>query len=182
MKTYSTPTLRTHVHNAGHAFQLKRYIDAGGFFANADEATSPAGKKAAEAHASIECRRSVSMEEARKRERERGKLFGKWCVCCKTQLVDSVDSANSANSYCKFCRSDLQKTTYHLKKAFSLKRPESVCMLCRRVSKIIVLEHCHKTGHARGWVCNRCNATLGLVEKDVAAFQRYCLARFGQSV
>tara|TARA_B100000767_G_C19568357_1_gene452134 strand:- start:489 stop:641 length:153 start_codon:yes stop_codon:yes gene_type:complete len=48
------------------------------------------------------------------------------------------------------------------------------------VSKVIVIEHSHQTGKARGWVCNRCNATLGLVEKDVAAFQRYCLARFGK--
>ena len=176
MKRYSAPTLRTHVYNVSHAFQLKAYIDTGGFFAHADEAASPAGQKAAEAHASIESRRGIPIEEARKREAERGIVSGKWCVCCGTELVES-----NRDSYCKKCKLDLQRATYHLRKAFALKRPDSsVCMLCKRVSKVIVIEHSHRTGKARGWVCNRCNATLGLVEKDVAAFQRYCLARFGK--
>jgi hypothetical protein len=32
----------------------------------------------------------------------------------------------------------------------------------------IVFDHCHKTGKPRGWLCDRCNKTLGLV-KDSAS-------------
>ena len=183
MKKFTAPTLRTHVYNAGHALRLSGYIEGGGFFAGAEEASSPSGRKAAEAHSSIECRRGVPIEEARMREVERmGVVAGKWCFCCRTELVAS-SSSTTKESYCNLCKRDLQRTTYHLRRAFAAKRPDDgVCMLCNRVSKVIVLEHSHRTGRARGWVCNRCNATLGLVEKDVDAFRRYCLARFQQHI
>jgi len=30
-----------------------------------------------------------------------------------------------------------------------------------------VFDHCHDKGHFRGWICDRCNKTLGLVYDDI---------------
>ena len=37
------------------------------------------------------------------------------------------------------------------------------CELCKKQRKRIVFDHCHKTGKFRGWLCNGCNVTLGMV-------------------
>jgi Recombination endonuclease VII len=40
-------------------------------------------------------------------------------------------------------------------------RPE-ICDVCQRKCRI-VFDHCHKTGKFRGWLCNPCNQSLGLL-------------------
>lgn len=46
-------------------------------------------------------------------------------------------------------------------------RPE-VCEICSRVQQVgLAWDHCHKGGHFRGWICDRCNRTLGLVEDSI---------------
>jgi hypothetical protein len=35
-------------------------------------------------------------------------------------------------------------------------------------SRKIVFDHCHKDGHFRGWLCDRCNTVLGRVNDDVS--------------
>lgn len=45
-----------------------------------------------------------------------------------------------------------------------------VCDICEkpnsRRDEIIAFDHCHKHGHFRGWLCDRCNLALGQVEDD----------------
>ena len=43
------------------------------------------------------------------------------------------------------------------------KRPKK-CELCGSLSNRICFDHDHETGKFRGWICHRCNATLGFVE------------------
>jgi hypothetical protein len=40
----------------------------------------------------------------------------------------------------------------------------SVCDLCGEFNVRIVFDHDHKTGMFRGWLCDRCNKTLGHVK------------------
>jgi Recombination endonuclease VII len=40
------------------------------------------------------------------------------------------------------------------------------CEICQTDEFRIVFDHCHKEGHFRGWICDRCNRTLGLVRDD----------------
>ena len=42
------------------------------------------------------------------------------------------------------------------------------CELCNKPDdkRGIVFDHCHQKGHFRGWLCNRCNRVLGLVDDD----------------
>jgi len=46
------------------------------------------------------------------------------------------------------------------------KRP-SECELCRCKART-VFDHCHSSGKFRGWLCDRCNRTLGSVKDDVS--------------
>lgn len=45
-------------------------------------------------------------------------------------------------------------------------RPET-CELCDGNDYPIVFDHCHKLGHFRGWLCDRCNKTLGIVKDSI---------------
>lgn len=50
-------------------------------------------------------------------------------------------------------------------------RPRAhVCELCSSQERT-VFDHCHVSGEFRGWICDRCNKTLGLV-KDSPALLR----------
>ena len=42
-----------------------------------------------------------------------------------------------------------------------LRTKPDTCDICGRGGKI-VFDHCHKRGHARGWLCTPCNQALGL--------------------
>lgn len=41
-------------------------------------------------------------------------------------------------------------------------RPK-LCEICNEFHLRIVFDHCHVGGHFRGWICDRCNRVLGLV-------------------
>jgi hypothetical protein len=43
----------------------------------------------------------------------------------------------------------------------------SACELCGESGKT-VFDHCHQSGRFRGWLCDRCNRTLGQVKDNVA--------------
>lgn len=44
----------------------------------------------------------------------------------------------------------------------------NVCDICEepntRRNDVIAFDHCHKHGHFRGWLCDRCNTTIGAAE------------------
>lgn len=44
-------------------------------------------------------------------------------------------------------------------------RPDN-CQICGD-TKRISYDHDHQTGQFRGWLCNKCNLTLGLVRDDI---------------
>jgi hypothetical protein len=58
-----------------------------------------------------------------------------------------------------------QKQQRKIKKAGGRAKP-TVCDVCRRESKLIVFDHCHKTKQFRGWLCFSCNIILGHVQDD----------------
>jgi hypothetical protein len=54
-------------------------------------------------------------------------------------------------------------------------KPE-LCEICQTNEFRVVFDHCHKHGHFRGWICDRCNRTLGLVRDNreiLLAMARY---------
>ena len=45
------------------------------------------------------------------------------------------------------------------------------CELCLN-DGFTVFDHCHKLGHFRGWICDRCNRVLGSVKDDVLILKK----------
>jgi hypothetical protein len=56
---------------------------------------------------------------------------------------------------------------------------DGLCECCGRPAFLFYLDHCHKTGAFRGWVCNPCNSGFGiaddieLLEKRVAFLEAH---------
>lgn len=53
----------------------------------------------------------------------------------------------------------------------------TVCDICSGNHKElkhngIVFDHCHQHGHFRGWLCDRCNKTLGAVQDDTTLLRK----------
>lgn len=44
------------------------------------------------------------------------------------------------------------------------------CFLCKRTGRKLVLDHNHRTGKARKFLCNSCNSRLGLIEGGFLSF------------
>jgi len=65
------------------------------------------------------------------------------------------------------------------KRAWAAKRPQNgtvfVCPICKKISIVgitqIDLDHCHKTGRVRGYVCGSCNTGLGRFDDDPRIIQ-----------
>ena len=49
------------------------------------------------------------------------------------------------------------------------KRPEleTPCDRCGRTDKKLVFDHCHETLAHRGWLCDNCNRSMGMLGDDV---------------
>jgi hypothetical protein len=47
-----------------------------------------------------------------------------------------------------------------------------ICLCEPTEGNRIVFDHCHSSGMARGWLCDRCNKVLGLARDDATILQR----------
>lgn len=51
-----------------------------------------------------------------------------------------------------------------------------ICDICEkpnaRRDDVIVYDHCHKHGHFRGWLCDRCNSLLGWADDDAQLLRK----------
>ena len=41
-----------------------------------------------------------------------------------------------------------------------------ICPICNKIMKTKALDHCHKTGKIRGFICRKCNSGLGFLYDD----------------
>lgn len=73
---------------------------------------------------------------------------------------------NGSNSY--RCR---VAVNIERKKNHKFKYPEgTVCEICGGTSRI-AFDHDHASGDFRGWLCGRCNLTLGMVKDDITVLK-----------
>lgn len=65
-------------------------------------------------------------------------------------------------------KSKTDKKIYQRYKESLAKRPKpNICECCNEARSKIVFDHCHQQGHFRGWICDRCNRALGLIEDNL---------------
>lgn len=52
-------------------------------------------------------------------------------------------------------------------------RPKpALCECCGQRAKLICIDHNHKTGHFRGWLCANCNRGIGFLGDSIEGLQR----------
>jgi hypothetical protein len=83
---------------------------------------------------------------------------------------------------CQTCRKQLEgiNVAPKLRKEWFAKRPNRVpfdCPICAKrtiagVTCDIVLDHNHKTGKVRGWICDSCNTGIGRFKDDIELLKR----------
>ncbi len=74
---------------------------------------------------------------------------------------------NPAKSKAIYRRRDLKKSgTTPEAYARLYSKQNGCCKICGAFSKVLVSDHCHKTGLFRGLLCNRCNSAMGLFNDD----------------
>ena len=75
---------------------------------------------------------------------------------------------------CHDCNKLLRKELYLLKKKHGTPPADNKCEVCKHVSpKTLSLDHHHGRGHARAWVCTRCNAGLSLFDRNPGRFMAF---------
>tara|TARA_R100001377_G_C3125576_1_gene87485 strand:+ start:65 stop:553 length:489 start_codon:yes stop_codon:yes gene_type:complete len=84
---------------------------------------------------------------------------------------------------CKKCESKKHRQVAELKKTHVYPNENYKCPICFKIPEQIipetngktspfVLDHDHKTGAFKGWLCNKCNSALGFFEDDINYVRR----------
>jgi hypothetical protein len=47
---------------------------------------------------------------------------------------------------------------------------EGKCLICNEI-KLLVVDHCHKTGEVRGLICSHCNSVLGYAKDNIITLE-----------
>lgn len=108
-----------------------------------------------------------------------------YCKKCKQykpifefNLRDRASAGMRPLNSCKQCDEEAAKQLSALKKIFPKPESDYVCPICLRgaddlgYSSAFVLDHDHKTGEARGWICHDCNNALARIHDDLGAAKR----------
>ena len=111
----------------------------------------------------------------------------KFCSKCKKLLPLSNFSRTSGGNYlrpeCKKCNNDLSKVRAALKEKHGMPVGEYTCPICLGTEEEVkgkgntkngawVIDHCHETEAFRGWLCHKCNRSLGGFDDSVEILNR----------
>ena len=101
------------------------------------------------------------------------------CRTCKQEFPYTTEYFNKngnkdpkygeLRTICRICTSNDQKVRRNLKK-IHIQSPDQECEICGnkygswRWQGKFCLDHDHKTEEFRGWLCDKCNITVGKIE------------------
>ena len=117
---------------------------------------------------------------------ELGSEDGKFCSKCKQFLPLSAFSPHSGGNClrpeCRSCNQELTKVRIRLRKEHGMPPKDYRCPICGGNEEEVkgkgntrngpwVLDHCHETDSFRGWLCHKCNRSLGGFNDDVSLLQ-----------
>lgn len=107
---------------------------------------------------------------------------GRLCSKCEKYLPLSSFSFHSGASFlraeCKKCNAELGKVRKLLRLVHGMPDEKYICPICKQDAEGVkgqgntkngpwVLDHCHKNSSFRGWLCHKCNRSLGGFNDDV---------------
>ena len=95
----------------------------------------------------------------------------------------SIRGKVSRRGECRECRKWKRPIPSKARKKYEKIYPEPLmgkpfyCPVCRHTiirqfKNDVVLDHSHKTGKIRGWICRMCNSSIGMMEEDVNTLKR----------
>lgn len=111
----------------------------------------------------------------------------KECSKCKSTLPLSSFSRHSGGNYlrpeCKRCNNELSKLREKLKQEYGMPESGYNCPICLNDEESVkgkgntkngswVIDHCHETEEFRGWLCHKCNRSLGGFDDSVDTLLR----------
>lgn len=118
----------------------------------------------------------------------------KWCRECKQKKLGVEFAKNQFGKDNRILRRPICKECYLKKRTINPKlRREYVkehpapkigeiftCPICLKVitrqhNNEICLDHNHKTGVIRGWICGSCNSSIGKFNEDIGVLERAIL-------
>lgn len=108
------------------------------------------------------------------------------CKSCGRLLPIEAFERNRPNvwrSTCKECRAWKKTLSKKERKEYELEFPrpkigdDFYCKICQRTTKVqqnrdVCLDHDHKTGKIRGYICNNCNTGIGALRDDIKVLAR----------
>ena len=111
----------------------------------------------------------------------------KLCNKCNRNLPISDFNFASGGNYlrpeCKQCNNDLRKIRNELREKHGMPDDNYSCPICLGTKEEVsgqggnknspwVLDHCHETESFRGWLCHKCNRSLGGFNDDKEYLRR----------
>ena len=113
-------------------------------------------------------------------------LYTKICIECEEEKLDKyfekdAHSYRGIKSTCKECRNKSKLIRKYHRKRISTHPPDKdyECPICSRKLEGPIrngrawhVDHCHKTGKVRGYLCYSCNSGLGLLKDSIHNLQK----------
>lgn len=96
-----------------------------------------------------------------------------YCGECQKKY-ESLRTHGDREAHSKRCRKSRLKLTFGLTEREYLElevEHNHFCAICSRVA-ILGLDHCHKTGKVRGFLCKQCNTVLGMAKDDIGILEK----------
>jgi hypothetical protein len=128
-----------------------------------DKATRNANERAKRAANPEKSRAYSKAWNAKNPEKVRAK-FRKWAVANR----DKAHAQQARWRETNLERKQARNWAYLKKNALAGRPRTEFCEACGRPPdhRGIVFDHCHVKGHFRGWLCHKCNATLGFMDDN----------------
>ena len=116
-----------------------------------------------------------------------GEIDSKLCSKCNKKLLLAAFSKTSGGNYlrpeCKQCNNELGKVRAKLKEQHGMPKENYICPICLGNEEDVegrgntkngswTLDHCHETEKFRGWLCHKCNRSLGGFDDNVETLLR----------
>ena len=111
----------------------------------------------------------------------------KVCSKCGTDKPLAAYSFHSGGSYlrteCKSCTNHMTRIRKDIRSIYGMPDDNYCCPICLKTSEDVagsggksagswVVDHCHSSDKFRGWLCHKCNRSLGGFEDNVDMMKR----------